>query len=62
MQNAASQRDEEFAKNLNGLLQDPDYELEWNVEIEDTSAQGLAARSSAATNTTTGASGSSSSS
>ncbi|KAH6912538.1 proteasome complex subunit Rpn13 ubiquitin receptor-domain-containing protein [Coprinopsis sp. MPI-PUGE-AT-0042] len=57
MQNAASQRDEEFAKNLNGLLQDPDYELEWNVEIQDTSAQGLAARGS----TTGGASDSSSS-
>lgn len=58
MQNAASQRDEEFANNLNGLLQDPDYDLEWNVEIEDTSAQGLGARSS--TTTTAGASGSSS--
>jgi len=30
MQDASSARDEEFAENVNGLLQDPDYELVWN--------------------------------
>ncbi|TFK40600.1 proteasome complex subunit Rpn13 ubiquitin receptor-domain-containing protein [Crucibulum laeve] len=31
MQDASSTRDQEFADNVNGLLQDPEYELVWNT-------------------------------
>jgi 26S proteasome regulatory subunit N13 len=36
-QDASSSRDSEFIENLNGLLQDPDYDLRWTIPI--TSAQ-----------------------
>ena len=52
-------RDREFAENLDGMLQDPDYDIRWNVPIEytgrslpaepttTTTSQPLAAASSA---------------
>ncbi|TFK73569.1 adhesion regulating molecule [Pluteus cervinus] len=39
MQDASSTRDEEFANNLNGLLQDPEYFLQWNTNISSSQAQ-----------------------
>ncbi|KIK07968.1 hypothetical protein K443DRAFT_672850 [Laccaria amethystina LaAM-08-1] len=38
MQDASPDRDVEFATNVNGLLQDPDYDLQWNVPITSTTA------------------------
>ncbi|KXN88213.1 hypothetical protein AN958_07672 [Leucoagaricus sp. SymC.cos] len=31
MQDASSARDDEFVNNLNGLLEDPDYEVQWST-------------------------------
>lgn len=31
LQDASPDRDVEFATNVDGLLQDPDYDLQWNV-------------------------------
>jgi len=36
MQDASTDRDREFAENLDGMLQDPDYDIRWNVPIEHT--------------------------
>ena len=36
-QDASSDRDAEFIENLNGLLQDPDYDLRWTIPITLTS-------------------------
>ncbi|KIM43390.1 hypothetical protein M413DRAFT_444214 [Hebeloma cylindrosporum] len=33
LQDASTARDEEFTSNVNGLLQDPEYDLQWNVPI-----------------------------
>jgi len=33
MQDAATNRDREFSENLDGMLQDPDYDIRWNVPI-----------------------------
>jgi len=33
MQDAATNRDHEFSENLDGMLQDPDYDIRWNVPI-----------------------------
>jgi len=30
MQDASSARDDEFVNNLNGLLEDPEYEIQWS--------------------------------
>jgi len=38
MQDASPDRDVEFATNVNGRLQDPDYDLQWNVPITSTTA------------------------
>lgn len=35
-QDASTDRDREFAENLDGMLQDPDYDIRWNVPIEYT--------------------------
>ena len=35
-QDASSDRDREFSENLDGMLQDPDYDIRWNVPIEYT--------------------------
>ena len=35
-QDASTDRDREFAENLDGMLQDPDYDIRWNVPIEHT--------------------------
>lgn len=32
-QDAATNRDREFSENLDGMLQDPDYDIRWNVPI-----------------------------
>ncbi|EAU86248.1 hypothetical protein CC1G_03459 [Coprinopsis cinerea okayama7 len=37
MQDADSSRDQEFADNVNRLLEDPESELSWNVNIQSTS-------------------------
>ncbi|PFH53947.1 hypothetical protein AMATHDRAFT_136103 [Amanita thiersii Skay4041] len=39
MQDASSARDEEFANNLNGMLQDPDYRLVWNTNLSNSQPQ-----------------------
>jgi len=58
MQDAATNRDREFSENLNGMLQDPDYDIRWNVPIEYTgglpepiTSQPPAAASSASSST-----------
>lgn len=33
MQDASAARDREFSQNLDGMLQDPDYDIRWNVPI-----------------------------
>ncbi|KAJ2935162.1 hypothetical protein H1R20_g1928, partial [Candolleomyces eurysporus] len=38
MQDASSSRDEEFANNVNGVLQDPDYDLVWGSSAGSSSA------------------------
>ena len=35
-QDASTNRDREFAENLDGMLQDPEYDIRWNVPIEFT--------------------------
>ncbi|KAG5648281.1 hypothetical protein DXG03_004851 [Asterophora parasitica] len=40
LQDASSARDEEFVNNVNGLLDDPEYTLEWGTPQASTSAQG----------------------
>ena len=35
-QDASTNRDREFAENLDGMLQDPDFDIRWNVPIEYT--------------------------
>ncbi|KAF8158332.1 proteasome complex subunit Rpn13 ubiquitin receptor-domain-containing protein [Crassisporium funariophilum] len=46
MQDASSDRDTEFALNVNGLLQDPEYDCVWNIPI--TSSTQRASSSTAA--------------
>ena len=38
LQDGSPDRDVEFATNVNGLLQDPDYDLQWNVPTTSTTA------------------------
>jgi len=38
-QDASTARDVEFAENLNGLLQDPEYDMRWNIPIASTGPQ-----------------------
>ena len=33
VQDASAARDHEFSQNLHGMLQDPDYDIRWNVPI-----------------------------
>lgn len=33
VQDADTNRDREFSENLDGMLQDPDYDIRWNVPI-----------------------------
>ena len=39
MQDASSARDEEFANNVNGLLQDPEYNPVWNTNASASTSQ-----------------------
>ncbi|KAF8964214.1 proteasome complex subunit Rpn13 ubiquitin receptor-domain-containing protein [Flammula alnicola] len=36
MQDASDARDAEFTTNVNGLLQDPEYDVQWNIPIAST--------------------------
>jgi len=47
MQDASSARDAAFTENVNGLLQDPDFDLRWNIPIASTAPE--ASTSTAAT-------------
>ena len=38
LQDGSPDRDVEFATNVNGLLQDPDYDLQWNAPTTSTTA------------------------
>ncbi|TFK28017.1 adhesion regulating molecule [Coprinopsis marcescibilis] len=49
MQDASSARDEEFARNVNGLLQDSDYELQWSADGAESSTQGAQPQASTST-------------
>jgi len=48
MQDASSARDDEFTSNVNGLLQDPEYDIRWNVPV-GSAAHPQASTSAAAT-------------
>jgi len=37
VQDASSDRDEEFVINVNGLLEDPEYTMSWNTSAEGNS-------------------------
>jgi len=45
MQDADTSRDDEFAENVNKLLQDPEAHLEWNTDAPDTTTQPQASTS-----------------
>ncbi|KJA24058.1 hypothetical protein HYPSUDRAFT_39191 [Hypholoma sublateritium FD-334 SS-4] len=47
MQDASDARDEEFKANVNGLLMDPEFDMQWNIPITSTEPQ--ASTSAAAT-------------
>ncbi|KAF8650142.1 hypothetical protein AX16_005377 [Volvariella volvacea WC 439] len=52
MQDASSARDEQFATNLNGVLQDPDYNMVWSSTPSGGAPQGQGSSSAAAASTT----------
>ncbi|KAJ7601011.1 adhesion regulating molecule [Mycena floridula] len=54
MQDASSARDEEFARNLDGLLQDPEYSLVWGSETSAASTSNQAASSCVTSQTAPG--------
>ncbi|PPQ89668.1 hypothetical protein CVT25_013855 [Psilocybe cyanescens] len=60
MQDALSARDTEFAENVNGLLQEPDYELRWGtstgIDGPQASTSATPAQPAATSSTTTAAS------
>jgi len=58
MQDASSDRDEEFVINVNGLLEDPEYTMSWNTSAEG-SPQPEASTSAQASSSTQAASGTS---
>jgi hypothetical protein len=39
MQDTSSARDAEFTENVNGLLQDPEFDLRWNIPITSTTPE-----------------------
>ncbi|KAF9046334.1 proteasome complex subunit Rpn13 ubiquitin receptor-domain-containing protein [Panaeolus papilionaceus] len=52
-QDANSNRDAEFTENLNGLLQDPDYDVQWRIPIERVNASATSASQPAASSSST---------
>ncbi|KAF5315078.1 hypothetical protein D9619_007295 [Psilocybe cf. subviscida] len=54
MQDASDARDAEFVANVNGLLEDPDYDCQWNVPVTEASQASTSAAPAAASSSTTG--------
>ncbi|XP_006462710.1 hypothetical protein AGABI2DRAFT_193814 [Agaricus bisporus var. bisporus H97] len=53
LQDASSARDEEFVNNLNGLLEDPEYQVQWSSNSSTTTQSQAPASTSTSSSTTT---------